>query len=74
MRGSDMGPAIDSKIANSERNCVNSADPRKTKVSREFCRVGRDTPDPNETFILKVDPKDGGSSYLVFVTGDLAPS
>jgi len=30
-------------------------------------------PDPGETFILKVDPKNGGSSHLVFMTGDLAP-
>lgn len=28
-------------------------------------------PDPGETFILKVDPKNGGSSHLVFVTIDL---
>lgn len=28
-------------------------------------------PDPGETFILKVDPKNGGSSHLVFITVDL---
>jgi len=28
-------------------------------------------PEPGETFILKVDPKNGGSSHLVFVTVDL---
>jgi quercetin dioxygenase-like cupin family protein len=30
-------------------------------------------PDPRETFILKVDPKNGGSSHLVFMTANLAP-
>ena len=30
-------------------------------------------PDPKETFILKVDPKNGGSSHLVFMTANLAP-
>ena len=28
-------------------------------------------PEPGETFILKVDPKNGGSSHLVFITVDL---
>jgi quercetin dioxygenase-like cupin family protein len=28
-------------------------------------------PEPGETFILKVDPKNGGSSHLVFMTVDL---
>ena len=30
-------------------------------------------PDPGETFILKVDPKNGGSSHLVLLTGELDP-
>jgi quercetin dioxygenase-like cupin family protein len=30
-------------------------------------------PDPGETFILKIDPKNGGSSHLVLLTADLAP-
>jgi quercetin dioxygenase-like cupin family protein len=30
-------------------------------------------PDPGETFTLKVDPKNGGSSQLVFITANLAP-
>jgi quercetin dioxygenase-like cupin family protein len=30
-------------------------------------------PDPRETFILKVDPKNGGSSHLVFMTANLGP-
>src|ERR1700685_1575783 len=30
-------------------------------------------PEPGETFILKVDPKNGGSSHLVFMTANLAP-
>jgi quercetin dioxygenase-like cupin family protein len=30
-------------------------------------------PDPGELFTLKVDPKNGGSTHLVFITGSLAP-
>jgi quercetin dioxygenase-like cupin family protein len=30
-------------------------------------------PDPGETFILKIDPQNGGSSRLVFMTVNLAP-
>jgi len=30
-------------------------------------------PDPGETFILKVDPKNGGSSHLVFLTATIRP-
>jgi quercetin dioxygenase-like cupin family protein len=30
-------------------------------------------PDPGESFILKVDPKNGGSSHLVLLTASLAP-
>jgi hypothetical protein len=30
-------------------------------------------PDPRETFILKVDPQNGGSSHLVVMTANLAP-
>src|ERR1700733_7078077 len=30
-------------------------------------------PEPGETFILKVDPKNGGSSHLILLTAELAP-
>jgi quercetin dioxygenase-like cupin family protein len=30
-------------------------------------------PDPGESLILKVDPQNGGSAHLVFLTADLAP-
>jgi len=30
-------------------------------------------PEPGESFILKVDPKNGGSSHLVFLTANLDP-
>jgi quercetin dioxygenase-like cupin family protein len=30
-------------------------------------------PDPGEIFIIKVDPKNGGSSHMVLSTGELAP-
>lgn len=30
-------------------------------------------PEPGESFILKVDPKNGGSSHLVFMTANLDP-
>jgi quercetin dioxygenase-like cupin family protein len=30
-------------------------------------------PEPGETFIIKVDPQNGGSSHMVFMTANLAP-
>jgi quercetin dioxygenase-like cupin family protein len=30
-------------------------------------------PDPKENFIIKVDPKNGGSSHMIFFTADIAP-
>jgi quercetin dioxygenase-like cupin family protein len=38
-----------------------------TRASGALLEVGRD----RETFILKVDPKNGGSSHLVFMTADI---
>jgi quercetin dioxygenase-like cupin family protein len=45
----------------------------KNEGERRILRGWPGHPDSKETFILKVDPKDGGSSHLVFMTGDLAP-
>jgi quercetin dioxygenase-like cupin family protein len=45
----------------------------KDEGERRVVRGWPGHPDPGETFILKVDPKNGGSSHLVFMTGDLAP-
>jgi quercetin dioxygenase-like cupin family protein len=45
----------------------------KNEGERRVLRGWPGHPDPRETFILKVDPKNGGSSHLVFFTGDLAP-
>jgi hypothetical protein len=45
----------------------------KNEGERRVVRGWPGHPDPGETFILKVDPKNGGSSHLVFMTGDLAP-
>src|SRR5712692_3948245 len=43
----------------------------KNEGERRVVRGWPGHPDPGETFILKVDPKNGGSSHLVFGTEDL---
>ncbi len=45
----------------------------KDEGERRIVRGWPGHPDPGETFILKVDPKNGGSSHLIFLTADLAP-
>jgi quercetin dioxygenase-like cupin family protein len=45
----------------------------KTEGERRVARGWPGHPDPGESFILKVDPKNGGSSHLVFMTASLAP-
>jgi quercetin dioxygenase-like cupin family protein len=45
----------------------------KNEGERRVVRGWPGHPDPGETFILKVDPENGGSSHLVFMTADLAP-
>jgi quercetin dioxygenase-like cupin family protein len=45
----------------------------KNEGERRVMRGWPEHPDPGEAFILKVDPKNGGSSRLVFFTADLAP-
>jgi quercetin dioxygenase-like cupin family protein len=44
----------------------------KNEGERRVVRGWPGHPDPGETFILKVDPKNGGSQHLVFFTADLA--
>jgi len=44
----------------------------KNEGERRIVRGWPGHPNPGETFILKVDPKNGGSSHLVFMTADLA--
>jgi quercetin dioxygenase-like cupin family protein len=44
----------------------------KNEGERRIVRGWPGHPNPGETFILKVDPKNGGSSHLVFLTADLA--
>lgn len=66
--------------------CVGAATPQATKGvkatplilekaegERRVVRGWPGHPEPGETIILKVDPKNGGSSHLVFITADLAP-
>ena len=43
----------------------------KDEGERRVVRGWPGHPDPGETFILKVDPKNGGSSHLVFMTADI---
>lgn len=45
----------------------------KNEGERRVFRGWPGHPDPGATFLLKVDPKNGGSSHLVFGTEDLPP-
>jgi quercetin dioxygenase-like cupin family protein len=45
----------------------------KNEGERRLVRGWPGHPEPGETFILKVDPKNGGSPHLVFFTADIAP-
>src|SRR2546426_11484061 len=45
----------------------------KNEGERRVVRGWPGHPDPGETFILKVGPKNGGSSRLVLLTAALAP-
>ena len=44
----------------------------KNEGERRLVRGWPGHPEPGESFILKVDPKNGGSSHLVFLTADIA--
>jgi quercetin dioxygenase-like cupin family protein len=45
----------------------------KDEGGRRVVRGWPGHPEPGETFILKVDPKNGGSSHLILLTAELAP-
>lgn len=45
----------------------------KDEGERRVARGWPGHPEPGENFILKVDPKNGGSSHLVFFTAEIAP-
>jgi quercetin dioxygenase-like cupin family protein len=45
----------------------------KNEGERRVVRGWPGHPEPGESFILKVDPKNGGSSHLVFLTAEIAP-
>jgi quercetin dioxygenase-like cupin family protein len=45
----------------------------KSEGERRVFRGWPGHPDPGSTFALKIDPKNGGSSHLVFGTEDLPP-
>lgn len=45
----------------------------KNEGERRVVRGWPGHPDPGETFVLKVDPTNGGSTHLVFLTADLPP-
>ncbi len=45
----------------------------KDQGERRVVRGWPGHPDPGETFILKIDPKNGGSSHLVFMTASIPP-
>lgn len=45
----------------------------KNEGERRVIRGWPGHPDPKENFIIKVDPRYGGSSHMVFFTADIAP-
>lgn len=45
----------------------------KDEGERRAVRGWPGHPDPGETFILKIDPKNGGSQHLVFISADIRP-
>jgi quercetin dioxygenase-like cupin family protein len=45
----------------------------KNEGERRVVRPWPGHPDPGETFTIKVDPKNGGSSHMVFFTADIRP-
>lgn len=45
----------------------------KNEGERRVTRGWPGHPEPGESFILKVDPINGGSSHLVFLTAEIAP-
>ena len=45
----------------------------KNEGERRVVRGYPGHPEPGETFILKIDPKNGGSPHLVLLTADLEP-
>jgi len=60
----------------SEKATATSATPlilEKDEGERRVVRGWPGHPDPGETFILKVDPKNGGSQDLVFISADIRP-
>ena len=67
------GQAFDPKIASGERSHVDSVDPREERRRTASPTRLPGHPEPGETFTIKVDPKNGGSSHLVFFIGDIAP-
>jgi quercetin dioxygenase-like cupin family protein len=66
-----VSPSPTSQAANSTKTVPLILE--KNEGERRVVRGWPGHPDPGETFILKVDPKNGGSSHLVFMTGDLGP-
>jgi len=45
----------------------------KNEGERRVVRPWPGHPDPGETFTIKVDPKNGGSSHMVFLTAEIRP-
>jgi len=45
----------------------------KNEGERRVIRGWAENPNPGETFVLKIDPKNGHSSHMVFMTAELKP-
>jgi quercetin dioxygenase-like cupin family protein len=66
-----LTPALTPEATN-----VNKVTPlilEKDEGERRVVRGWPGHPAPGETFILKVDPQNGGSSHLVFLTAEIGP-
>jgi mannose-6-phosphate isomerase-like protein (cupin superfamily) len=64
------------KDPGAETTTPNTAKPlllERNEGERRVLRGWPGHPDPGKTFILKVDPNNGGSKHLVFITGDIKP-
>jgi len=65
-----------SSVPVAEKATASAATPlilEKDEGERRAVRGWPGHPDPGETFILKVDPKNGGSNRLVLFTADIRP-
>ena len=64
---------IDPAISNRKRNPVTPLILEENEGEQRVVRGWPGHPNPGETFTIKVDPQNGGSSHMVLFTADIAP-